>query len=266
MTAHSESQLHAIRQGSGPPLVLIHGLGSSAKTWATVMDQLAAHRRVIAIDLPGFGKSPPVDGPLTMATLADAVQGFLAAEDLSKADLVGSSMGARTVLELARRGVGGNIVALDPGGFWTPGQKRFFAISQRVSMTMISLFRRVMPAIAGSAIGRTVLFNQFSARPWAIPPTVARAEIRAFLAAKSVDEAFSAMADGPDQAGAPTGTTPGRVTIGWGRKDRITLPSQAKRAGELFPDARVHWFDKCGHFPHWDQPGQTAELILASTG
>jgi pimeloyl-ACP methyl ester carboxylesterase len=79
-------------------------------------------------------------------------------------------------------------------------------------------------------------------------------------------EALKALVDGPLQQGAPKGSTPGRVTIGWGRQDRVTLPRQAARAQRLFPDAELHWFDRCGHFPMWDQPGETTELILARTG
>lgn len=56
------------------------------------------------------------------------------------------------------------------------------------------------------------------------------------------------------------------IVIGWGRKDRVCLPVQASRAQTLFPNARLHWFDDGGHFPQWDQPDETARLILASTG
>lgn len=262
----SPSSMHTIRRGDGPTLLLVHGMGSSSDNWATILDLLTPHRSVIAVDLPGFGKTPPLNGPVTIATLTDALEAFIDDQGLAGVDTVGSSMGARIVLELARRGVGGSTVALDPGGFWTPGQRWFFAVSVGASIKLIRLLRRAMPAIAGNAIGRTVLFNQFSAHPWSIPPHVARAEIRSFLAAKSLDEAFHALARGPLQAGAPAGATPGKVILGWGRQDRITLPSQANRAAELFPDATVHWFEKCGHFPHWDQPKQTADLILASTG
>jgi pimeloyl-ACP methyl ester carboxylesterase len=55
------------------------------------------------------------------------------------------------------------------------------------------------------------------------------------------------------------------VVIGWGRLDRICLPAQAARAQKLFPDARLHWFEQCGHYPHWDQPAETARLILETT-
>jgi pimeloyl-ACP methyl ester carboxylesterase len=50
-----------------------------------------------------------------------------------------------------------------------------------------------------------------------------------------------------------------------GAEDRVTLPSQAATALERFRGARLHWFEKCGHFPHWEQPEQAAALILDST-
>jgi pimeloyl-ACP methyl ester carboxylesterase len=70
---------------------------------------------------------------------------------------------------------------------------------------------------------------------------------------------------GPKQQGAPAGSLRGRVVIGWGRNDRVTAPSQAKRATQLFPDASLYWFSECGHFPHWDRPRETERLILEST-
>jgi pimeloyl-ACP methyl ester carboxylesterase len=84
-----------------------------------VIPALAAHREVIAVDLPGCGQSPPLDGAVSIATLTDAVADFVHSEGLDGVDTVGSSMGARVVLELARRGVCGATVALDPGGFWS---------------------------------------------------------------------------------------------------------------------------------------------------
>lgn len=258
--------MFTLTRGSGMPLLLIHGMGSSSATWAPVLDALSARRSVIAVDLPGFGKSAPLDGPVTIATLCDAVQTFIDTEGLAGVDIVGSSMGARMVLELARRGGGGNVVALDPGGFWTSRQRRFFELTIGASIKLTRKLQGALPTLTGNAVGRTLLLGQFSAHPWSLPAPLVLAELRAFASAVSVDEAFDALAHGPDQAGAPAGTTPGSVVIGWGRQDKITLPSQAKVAMDRFPDATLHWFDKCGHFPHWDQPEQAADLILASTG
>ncbi|MGI8721501.1 MAG: alpha/beta fold hydrolase [Geodermatophilaceae bacterium] len=260
------SSMFTLTRGSGSPLLLVHGLGSSSANWAPILDRLAARRSVIAVDLPGFGKSDPLAGPVTVATLTDAVQGFIKDEGLAGVDIVGSSMGARMVLELARRGVGGNIVALDPGGFWTARQRRVFALTIGASIKLVRRLQPALPTITGNPVGRTALLAQFSAHPWSLPAPLVLAELRSLGTAASVDEALHALVHGPDQSGAPAGSTPGDVVIGWGRQDRVTLPSQAKLATERFPDATLHWFDRCGHFPHWDQPEQTAALILANTG
>lgn len=58
-----------------------------------MLDGLAAHRTLIALDLPGFGDTPPLQGPVTIETLADASTAFLDAHDLRGADVVGSSIG-----------------------------------------------------------------------------------------------------------------------------------------------------------------------------
>ncbi|MFD1730482.1 alpha/beta fold hydrolase [Deinococcus malanensis] len=95
---------NVVRRGQGKPLLLIHGLGSSWRSWEPVLDVLSAQREVIALDLPGFGHTPPLPGKATFQRLADAVTDFLHQENLIGVDAVGSSMGARLVLELARRG------------------------------------------------------------------------------------------------------------------------------------------------------------------
>ena len=257
------STLHTERHGTGPPLVLVHGLGSSSANWTPVLAPLAATRNVVTFDLPGFGASLPLAGPVTMATLTDAVASFLRDEDLVDADLVGSSMGARLVLELARRGHRGAVVALDPGGFWTPGQLGVFGASVRGSVALVRALHRALPALSRSRIGRTALLYQFSDHPWALDADLVLGELQDFVRASSLDEALDALVHGPTQAG--TSSPEGRIAIGWGRQDRVTLPSQASTALARFPTATFRGFHRCGHFPHWDQPAQTARFILDST-
>ncbi len=132
-------------------------------------------------------------------------------------------------------------------------------------MKLVRLLQPVLPALTGNAVGRTALLAQFSARPWALAPEVVLQELRSFDASPSLDEALRSLVKGPLQAGAPAGASPGRITIGWGRRDRVTLPRQADRAASLFPDATIRWFEHAGHFPYWDRPSETAEVILAHT-
>ncbi len=173
-------------------------------------------------------------------------------------------MGARLVLELARRGAPGATVALDPGGFLGDSQLRWFHVTLAASIRLVRALQAAMPALTGNPVGRTLLFAQLSARPWRLPADVMLDEMRSYAASASLDEVFRELVHGPRQEGAAS--TPGAVTIGWGRQDRVTVPSQARRAQELFPQARLEWFEDCGHFPHWDQPEAAARLILQSTG
>jgi pimeloyl-ACP methyl ester carboxylesterase len=89
-------QLHHIRRGSGKPLLLVPGLGATWQSWDTILDALAREREVIAVDLPGFGATPPLTGEISIATLTDAVETFIAEQGLAGITTVGSSMGART--------------------------------------------------------------------------------------------------------------------------------------------------------------------------
>lgn len=254
-----------IREGAGRPLVLVHGLGSNLANWSPVLADLRREREVIAVDLPGFGESSPLDGDVTIATLTDSVEQFLVEQKLQDADVVGSSMGARMVLEMARRGHGGNVVALDPGGFWTDAQVKVFGATVAASIALVRGIQPALPALTSTAAGRTALLLQFSAAPWKLDQDVVLTELRSFKQAQSIWPAFEALVKGPKQDGMAAGTAKGRIVIGWGRNDRVTLPSQAERAESLFPDAQLHWFDRCGHFPHWDRPAETMRLILDST-
>jgi pimeloyl-ACP methyl ester carboxylesterase len=255
---------HHIRLGQGKPLVLFHGLGSTWRSWQPVLDGLAAQRTVIALDLPGFGDTPPLQGPVSIETLADASTTFLDAHDLRGADVVGSSMGARLVLELARRGVVGSTVSLDPGGFWRGWEKAYFQSSIAASIRLVRALQPLMPTVSRSAVGRTLLLAQLSAHPARLSPDLVLSEMCSFAASPSFDELLRSLVSGPEQQGIPPGSGP-PVTIGWGRKDRVCLPRQAQRALERFPDAKLHWFEDCGHFPMWDKPQETVQVILNST-
>lgn len=258
--------MNHVRRGSGTPLLLVHGLGAGWRSWLPIMEVLAECREVIAVDLPGFGESPPLPGEVSIATLTDSVADFIREQGLDGVATGGQSMGGRIVLELARRGVGGDTVALDPGGFWSDRELKIFSATLRPSIALVRAMRGTLPTLLDSPVGRTVLLAQLSARPWALSCDTVLPDVRGLAEAPATKAAMDALTRGPKQQGAPAGTVPGRVTIGWGRRDLVTVPRQAARATELFPDAVLHWFERCGHFPQWDAPDEAARLILDSTG
>lgn len=229
--------MHYIRRGTGKPLLLVHGIGGSWRSWQLIMDVLAeAGREVIAVDLPGHGATPPLLGEVSIRTLADAVTGFLREQNLIGIDAVGSSMGARLVLELARRGgVLGAVISLDPGGFWRSWEVPVFYYSVAASVRLVRLLQPIMPALTGNPISRTALLAQFSARPWRIPAKLALAEMRTFATSPSFDELLKYLAYGERQQGVPKGTIKPPLVIGWGRGIGFVFRSKHSELWLCFP-------------------------------
>src|SRR6195256_1755805 len=94
--------IHYVCGGSGPPLVLVHGLGrSAAGEFYYNLEPFAAHHRVLAIDLPGFGKSDKPVLEYTIDLFVKAVRDLMACEGLETAAVMGVSMGGRVALGLA---------------------------------------------------------------------------------------------------------------------------------------------------------------------
>ena len=255
--------MHHTRTGSGRPLLLVHGLGGTRHSWATILPALVATREVIAPDLPGHGETPAARDSGTFAGLARSLDDWLSREGLVGVDMVGSSMGARLVLEMARRGRSGAVVALDPGGFWRGWERTFFKTTIGASIRLVRAIRPAVSAVAGNVVGRTALMGQLSAKPWKLDPALVAGELKSFVETKTFDALVRDLAKGPAQEGTSEQRAP--ILIGWGRKDRLCLPRQARRALTAFPAAKLHWFERSGHFPMWDQPEETVRVILDAT-
>lgn len=255
--------MNKIERGTGRTLLLIHGLGGSSRSWSTILDSLSTARKVVAIDLPGHGATPAESDSGTFDGLVGSVERYIAEAGLAGVDVVGSSMGARIVLELARRGVVGNVVALDPGGFWRGWERTFFRITIGASGRLLRTIRASLPALSRNAASRTALLAQLSARPWALDGQIVATELEGLSTTPTFDALVRDLATGPEQTGPAAGT--GRIVIGWGRHDRLCLPRQATRAQAAFPAAKLHWFEGSGHFPMWDSPAETVRVILDAT-
>ncbi len=253
------------RTGSGRPLLLVHGLGSTRRAWCLIARALSEHRDVIAVDLPGHGDTPAEADSGTFAGLARSLDAWLVAEGLTGVDMVGSSLGGRLVLEMARIGQAGAVVALDPGGFWAGWERQYTYASLKASAVLLRTLGPALPLLASNPASRTALLAQLSAQPWALNGDLVAGELTSLTETPNFDALVYDLAFGPAQPG-PAAPGAGPITIGWGRHDRLTLPDQADRALAAFPGARLHWFDRSGHFPMFDEPEAALALILDSTG
>src|SRR5215218_8516885 len=110
------------RTGSGPPIVLIHGIGLDREVWDPLVPLLAHEHEVIAVDLPGFGASAPLAGAPSVEALAAAVEEL----GLERPHVAGNSLGGGIALELGRRGWARSVCAISPIGF-AAGRERGYA-------------------------------------------------------------------------------------------------------------------------------------------
>ena len=136
------------RRGAGEPVVLLHGLGSRWQAFEPVLDLLARELEVWAVDLPGFGASPPAARPLSsIGALTDEVQAWMRAKGLEGCHVAGNSTGGGVALELAARGVVASAVALAPIGFWSARERAFCQASLSSTRTLARLLHPVAPAL-----------------------------------------------------------------------------------------------------------------------
>ena len=111
------------RQGAGPPLVLLHGVGHRRQAWGAVLRLLAPHRTVIAVDLPGHGESPPLRlaGRPAVRAIAEELFAFFDELGLDRPHVAGNSLGGALALAAGARGRAATVTALSPAGFWASG-------------------------------------------------------------------------------------------------------------------------------------------------
>jgi pimeloyl-ACP methyl ester carboxylesterase len=249
------------RAGSGPPLVLLHGIGHRRQAWDAVLDRLTPHRDVIAVDLPGHGESPPLDiaGRSAITALAEDLTGFLDQLGLDRPHVAGNSLGGRLALEAGALGRAASVTALSPAGFWR--SERELGYAKAVFRTMETLGARlepVAPRLAGSTAGRAVLYASVVHRPSRMSPEQALGDMRAFMAASPALNAILAEAS-PFEGQIPAGVP---VTIAWGSHDRLLPRRQALVARDRLPQARFVRLGGCGHAPMTDDPALVAGILL----
>jgi pimeloyl-ACP methyl ester carboxylesterase len=250
------------RRGDGSPLVLLHGIGHRWQAWAPVLDALSAEHDVIAVDLPGFGASPllPEGRGYDMPNAVQACADMFADLGLDRPHVAGNSLGGAISLELASRGLVSSATALAPAGFWN-ARDRAWAL--RV-LTMIRSSGRT-PAWLRAAFVRNRYFRMAAGsmlygHPSRMTAETMLADLLSMVGARGFD--LVAEAGREYTFAAPEPTVP--VAVGWGTRDRILWPRQARRAAALLPKARHVWLYRAGHVPMIDEPAQVASLILAT--
>ena len=266
--------------GDGPVILLVHGLGGAHLNWMAVAPQLAAHHRIYALDLPGFGRSPLAGRRSTIA--ANVVLVTRAITRLSRGPIVlmGNSMGGLLAIGVAalHPRLVDALVLVDPAVPTPRGE--FPPRLDSVSRTFLATAfmprwgaRRLSRAVA--ALGPESLVREtmrlVSADPSRIEQTVMDAHIALEaerLAESAWHESFYAATRSLVAALALK-----RRVLRWvqevvaptlllqGDRDRLVPVSSARAIASLRPDWEYHEFAGAGHVPMLEVPGEFVEVV-----
>jgi pimeloyl-ACP methyl ester carboxylesterase len=248
------------RRGSGPVVVMLHGLGSSRRCWDLLVPLISDRATVYTVDLPGHGESD-WDHSVTSIhprELAVAVADWLDSIGVDTAHVVGNSMGGWVGLELAALGRAGSVTALCPAGFWADDFHPSTSLPETRDLAL--WLRPVLPALMSSRLARRVAFRNAVERPGNVPFHIALDAATAQIMARGFDACLNGMTGTNAKCAVDVpATVP--MTVVFGDRDRV-LPAPAFQRRDLAPghaDWQVWW--RCGHAPMWDVPDACAALV-----
>lgn len=258
----SATTWHHVDQGQGRPLVLLHGIGMSSRAWAPVLSGLSAHRRVLAFDVAGFGRSPmlPAHRPPTARNLVLALKEQLTRMGITEpVDLVGNSMGGWMALEAARLGMARTVVAISPAGLWQRPPmhaKHLFYTMRRVTRLAPGLVRAMMSM---PWLRELLLAMPVTTGARHMPAEEAFAAALDFAWAPGFDSTFHQVQrfEGGQGIQVP-------LAVAFGTHDWL-LPRSARLRSEL--PSHTRWLEPkgWGHVPMWKDPQGVVKLILEGT-
>ena len=250
------------RAGSGEPLLLLHGIGSTHDDFAALRPRLEAEYCVLAPDLPGHGRSPAPAHRPTIAAIADAIEADLDELGWRRVHVLGNSIGARVALELAARGRARSVVAISPSGLNTPVERLHQAALMSGNRLIMRGLRPVIPVAARTALGRSVLLAGLRSAPWLSTEPEALALREGFAEADAFWQMlwWGIIADVPrglDRIDCP-------VVLAQGTADLVAV-GQTPRYLAAVPGARFVPLPGAGHAPQSDTPDLILRLVHRAT-
>jgi pimeloyl-ACP methyl ester carboxylesterase len=258
--------VNTIQLGAGPPLVFVHGLSGAWPNWLEQMAVFAPERRVLALDLPGFGHSPGDAGDISMPGYARLLDSLLDQLGLESAAVVGNSMGGLIAAELAASFPERveRLVLVSPAGLST--------YANRLTTRAMPVVRRLQQVLALGAAWtasnsdsiatrprmRELALKGVVAHPSRLPAPLAAEQIRGagtdgFMGALEAILEFD-LADRLPLIKCPS-------LVVWGTKDRLITVRDADRFAELIPGARKVIYEDTGHMAMLEQPERFNPLL-----
>jgi pimeloyl-ACP methyl ester carboxylesterase len=273
VTAAEEIVLHGHRvsfrrAGTGPPLVLIHGITGSSATWADVIPPLAQRHTVIAPDLLGHGESAKPRGDYSLGAHASGVRDLLIALGIERATVVGHSLGGGVAMQFAYQFPERveRLVLVSSGGLGEEVHVLLRAATLPAAEYVLPLLCAEPLRNAGASVARLV--GRVGLRPSRDLEEMARgfASLGDMEARQAFVHTVRAIMDISGQRVSArdrlylAATMP--TLLIWGERDRMIPVSHGRAAHEAMPGSQCIVYEDAGHFPHLDHPWRFASDLL----
>lgn len=241
--------IHYTQNGTGKPLVFLHGWGANLESFKVLTDDLVRSYQVIALDFPGFGASQEPQTPWNLTQYTEMTLAFLKHLNIEKPVLLGHSFGGRVSIKLAQKMALEKIILINSAGI-KPKRKanyylRVYGYKLFRTVASLPLFKWILkePLDAYREIYSSSDYKQASATMKQVLSKVVNEDLRALLPQISV----------------PT-------LLIWGDQDASTPIGDAREIESLIPDSGLVVYEGAGHFSYLEQPDRTITVIRTFIG
>jgi 2-hydroxy-6-oxonona-2,4-dienedioate hydrolase len=254
-------KIHYLEAGSGPTVILLHGLGADSSNWALTLPALAKTYHVFAPDQIGFGDSAKPLIHYRIATLVDFLDGFYKTLGITKATVVGNSLGGWTAMAftLAHPEKVERLVLVDSAGYSL----------DRLGGTKAT--REQLEGLNPSTVaGAKALLNIILANKMLVTDGAAEQLLAAHMRKNdgyTIDQFIESILRGEDVVDGKLGAIKAPTLIVWGREDALTPLAGGKMMASEIAGSQTVILDQCGHVPMLEcaVPFNTAVLKFLST-
>jgi len=265
VTLHGHSIAY-VQKGSGPVLLLIHGMAGALDTWRSVIDPLAQDASVLAVDLPGHGSSSPGGGDYSLGSLAACLRDVLMALGHDRVTLVGHSLGGGIAMQFSYQfpEMTERLVLVSSGGLGLEVNPALRAASLPGANLFLSLTAEATKRVSGLA-GRVLQSGHVPSNPGL------EELVRSYSSLADVDRRSAFLATVRSVIGLSGQTVYAGdrlhlasevpVLLVWGADDPIIPVEHARAAHELLPHATLAVFDGVRHFPQVEAPERFVAVL-----
>lgn len=263
---------YLLEEGTGAPVLLVHGSGpgiTASMSWLPVMEPLAAAgRRVIAVDMPGYGKSAPLPDADTPVNVAAHLEKLLDTLGIGEATVVGHSRGGRIATELAIQAperltslsvIGSGSVApgghLNDDGTWTEAAVALVNFGRDGDVS----FERFRDAYATHLFDKTALDDILAA---AYEDAISSGVLAHFVEQMQLNDPLNYYhKQDTDGFIAKLRSIQMPTLVIWGREDECSSYQKGLGLVDVIPDIEFSLLPRCGHFVMADQPRRFSSIL-----